>query len=162
MFMETKGKTTSTIVNNGAISDRPNHKTERNAQQIAGKVSKTIIQLSMKDSKCFLIPIKIPMPVPINMLRTRPLKILTRVFHITEYDSGSLYTSIIKSRRYSGPGKNTGIKNREATCHNTKLTRIVATPGTKPGLNFNDFTAHYSSIKFQLKLTLKLSRVFLY
>jgi len=145
MFMETKGNTISTIVNKGAISDKPNHKTERNAQQIAGKVKRTIIQLSMKDSKCFLIPIRSPMAVPINMDRTRPLKILTRVFHITEYDAGSLYTSTIKSRRYSGPGKNTGKKNREATCQTAKLAIMVTMPGIRPGFKINDFTIPYST-----------------
>jgi hypothetical protein len=84
MFIETNGKTIRTIVNNGAVSDNPNHKTERKAQQIAGKVSRTIIQLSMKDSKFFLIPIKRPMLVPISIQRTRPLNIRVRVFQITE------------------------------------------------------------------------------
>jgi hypothetical protein len=57
---------------------------------MAGKVRRTIIHLSIKDSKFFLIPIKSPMAVPINIHRTKPLKILIRVFHITEYDAGSL------------------------------------------------------------------------
>ena len=69
-------------VSMGAHSDSPNHRTDRNAQHIAEKVRRTMIQLSMKDSKFFLIPIKRPIAVPINMHRTKPLKILTRVFHI--------------------------------------------------------------------------------
>jgi hypothetical protein len=90
MFMETKGKTINITVSMGAHSDSPNHRTDRKAQHIAGKVRRTIIQLSMKDSKFFLIPIKRPIAVPMNIHRTKPLKILTRVFHITEYDAGSL------------------------------------------------------------------------
>tara|TARA_B100001123_G_scaffold404473_1_gene493844 strand:+ start:358 stop:606 length:249 start_codon:yes stop_codon:yes gene_type:complete len=81
--METKGNTINITVNMGAHSESPNHKTDRKAQHIAGKVSSTIIQLSMKDSKFLLIPIKIPMDVPISIQRISPLKILERVFQIT-------------------------------------------------------------------------------
>ena len=79
MFIATNGKTIRTMVRIGATSDNPNHKTERNAQQIAGNVKRTMIQLSKKASTLRSRPINRPIAVPMSMEATRPSKIRKRV-----------------------------------------------------------------------------------
>ncbi len=63
----------------GAVSDRPNHNTERNAQQTAGNVNRTMIQLSKKISMPRLNPISSPSAVPISIEMTKPSNIRASV-----------------------------------------------------------------------------------
>ena len=75
MFIVTKGKTIITIVRIGAASENPNHKTERKAQQTAGNVKRTMIQLSKKISIPRLNPIRRPSAIPTAIEMAKPSNI---------------------------------------------------------------------------------------
>jgi hypothetical protein len=79
MFMTTNGKTIREMVRIGAASDIPNHKTERNAQQTAGTVRRTMIQVSKNNSTSRFNPIRIPNPVPASMDIAKPSNIRRNV-----------------------------------------------------------------------------------
>ena len=68
-----------TIVKIGAVSERPNHNTERNAQQTAGNVNRTMIQLSKKISMLRFNPISRPSAVPTSMEMKKPSNIRASV-----------------------------------------------------------------------------------
>ena len=74
----------STVVKTGATSDRPNHNTPRNAQQMAGNVSSTMIQPSRNASTCRWNPMINPAMPPMNMAKPRPRMIRRSVSQTTE------------------------------------------------------------------------------
>ncbi len=79
MFIATNGTTIKTIVKIAAAPDNPNHKTERNAQQTAGKLNKTMIQLSKKISTPRFSPIARPSAAPIAIETANPSKMRASV-----------------------------------------------------------------------------------
>jgi len=90
MLITTNGKTIRTIVKTGAASDNPNHNTERNAQQTAGIVNRTMIQLSKKISISGCRPIRRPAAVPATIEITKPSNIRASVCPTTTREAGLL------------------------------------------------------------------------
>jgi hypothetical protein len=65
------------------MSEIPNQSTARKAQEIAGKVRSTMIQLSKKLSTERRSPMTRPMEAPMSIDRIKPTRTLSRVLPIT-------------------------------------------------------------------------------
>ena len=113
----------------GAMSERPNQSTARNAQEIEGKVSSTITQPSKK------LPTERRSPI-IETERgskkhgeNQPDDHALESFNQTKISRGALNIEAIRARSSRGDGRKVGKKNSDTAFHTSSRPTAENNPG---------------------------------